>query len=75
MNVNLELLKTFEESLYNGNPQKEIVDINILGYGELSVVFEILNDINGNAYKRLTIFDEEDQIKNHIFLSLAQGRR
>lgn len=66
MNNQLSILKKFEDSLYSNTSKKERILINVLGYGEMSIVFEILNDVNNSAYKRLSIFDEENQVKRHI---------
>ncbi|MFX1410090.1 MAG: DUF6206 family protein [Promethearchaeota archaeon] len=66
MNVTLNLLKRFEDSLYKNSPRREKFFVKILGYGEMSIVFEILNDGNDNAYKRLSIFEEESQIARQI---------
>ncbi|MFX1345555.1 MAG: DUF6206 family protein [Promethearchaeota archaeon] len=60
------LLKRFEDSLYSNTLKKDKVFINILGYGEMSIVFEIINDVNNNAYKRLSIFEDETQVIRHI---------
>ncbi|MFX1322193.1 MAG: DUF6206 family protein [Promethearchaeota archaeon] len=66
MNAHLNLLKKLEDSFCSNNPRREKVLIKILGYGEMSVVFEILDNFNGYAYKRLAIFDEESQIERQI---------
>ncbi|MFX0028781.1 MAG: DUF6206 family protein [Promethearchaeota archaeon] len=66
MNTDLTLLKKFEDSLDTNTLSKDRVFIHILGYGEMSIVFEILDGINNNAYKRLSIFEEENQVLRHI---------
>ncbi|MFX0016173.1 MAG: DUF6206 family protein [Promethearchaeota archaeon] len=66
MNINWELLNEFENSIDTIHPEKGKVPINILGYGEISIVFEIVNDEQQIAYKRLPIFDTELQVNRHI---------
>lgn len=66
MKTNLNLLKKLEDSFYRNDSSDERVFIRILGYGEMSIVFEIVNDVNNNAYKRLSIFEEESQIIRQI---------
>ncbi|MFX1307748.1 MAG: DUF6206 family protein [Promethearchaeota archaeon] len=48
-----------------GNPERGIVPIKILGYGEITLVFEIVNDNYKYAYKRLPIFETHEQAKKH----------
>ena len=38
-----------------------------MGFGEISLVFEILDDPLHLAYKRIPIFDTEKQVKRHIW--------
>ncbi|TFH26789.1 MAG: hypothetical protein E4G98_06720, partial [Promethearchaeota archaeon] len=41
--------------------------IKLLGFGEISIVFEILsNDLQGLAFKRLPLFINEAQVERHI---------
>ena len=65
MNTALNLLKKFEDSLYTNSLSKDKIFIRILGYGEMSIVFEILNDDTDSAYKRLSIFVGENQVIRH----------
>ncbi|MFX0138717.1 MAG: DUF6206 family protein [Candidatus Hodarchaeota archaeon] len=67
MKVNIELLKALERSIDTINPEKGKIPIKILGYGEISLVFEILDDPDQIAYKRIPIFDNEKQVKRHIW--------
>jgi len=67
MKVNIELLKELERSIDTFNPEKGKIPIKILGYGEISLVFEILDDPQHLAYKRIPIFDNEKQVKRHIW--------
>ena len=67
MKINIELLKQLERSIDTYHPEKGKIPIKILGFGEISLVFEILNDPNHLAYKRIPIFDTEKQVKRQIW--------
>jgi len=67
LKINLDLLKKLERSINTINPEKGKVPIRILGFGEISLVFELLEDPNHLAYKRIPIFDNELQVKRHIW--------
>jgi hypothetical protein len=67
MKIDIELLKEFEKTLDTVNPERGKIPIKILGFGEISLVFEILNDPAHLAYKRIPIFDNEKQVKRHIW--------
>ncbi|TFG07998.1 MAG: hypothetical protein EU539_03525 [Promethearchaeota archaeon] len=66
MNVDIELLKNFEDTIDTVHPEKGGVPIKILGYGEISLVFEIIGDPENLAYKRIPIFDNEEQVEKFI---------
>jgi len=66
MNIDIDLLKKFEKSIDTVNPEKGEIPIKILGYGEISLVFEIIGDPNQLAYKRIPIFDNEEQVQRFI---------
>lgn len=67
MNIDISLLKKLEKTINTLNPEKGIIPIKILGFGEISLVFEIQNDPKNIAYKRIPIFDNEQQVKRHIW--------
>jgi hypothetical protein len=67
MKIDLELLKELERTINTIHPEKGKIPIKILGFGEISLVFEILDDPENLAYKRIPIFDSEDQVKRHIW--------
>ena len=67
MKIDIEVLKKLEKSIDTSDPEKGEVPIKILGYGEISLVFELLNDPENIAYKRIPIFDNEKQVKRHIW--------
>ncbi|MFX1250905.1 MAG: DUF6206 family protein [Promethearchaeota archaeon] len=65
MKINVELLRKLEDTIDTVHPERGEVPIKILGYGEISLVFELLED-ESIAYKRLPIFDTETQVKRHV---------
>jgi hypothetical protein len=67
MKINTELLRELEKNIDTANPEKGKVPIKILGFGEISLVFELINEPGNVAYKRIPIFDTEDQVKRHIW--------
>ncbi len=67
MKIDIEILKKLERSIDIYNPEEGEVPINILGYGEISLVFELLNNPEQIAYKRIPIFDNETQVERHIW--------
>ncbi len=67
MKVNIELLKEFEKTLDTIHPEKGKIPIKILGFGEISLVFEIIDDPERLAYKRIPIFDNEKQVIRHLW--------
>jgi len=67
LKIDIEILKKLEKSIDTFNPEKGEVPIKILGYGEISLVFELLNNPEQIAYKRIPIFDNETQVERHIW--------
>lgn len=74
MEIDLNLLKELEKSIDTSNPEAADVPIKILGYGEISLVFEIIGDPQELAYKRIPIFDNEKQVKRHIWAYNAYNK-
>lgn len=74
MKVNIELLKELERSIDTINPERGKIPIKILGYGELSLVFEIVNDPQHYAYKRSPIFENEKQARKHEYIFREYNR-
>ena len=67
MKINLELLKELEKNIDTSQPERGKIPIKILGFGEISLVFELVNNPDNLAYKRIPIFDTEEQVKRHIW--------
>ena len=67
LKIDIEVLKKLERSIDIYNPENGEVPIKVLGFGEISLVFELLSDVEPIAYKRIPIFDNEKQVKRHIW--------
>ncbi|MFX1497129.1 MAG: DUF6206 family protein [Promethearchaeota archaeon] len=67
MKIDINLLKNLEKFIDTVHPERGRVPIKILGFGEISLVFEILDDPMHLAYKRIPIFDNKEQVKRHIW--------
>lgn len=67
MKIDVELLKEFEKTIDTIHPEKGKIPIKILGFGEISLVFEIIGDPEKLAYKRIPIFENEKQVQRHIW--------
>jgi len=64
--VDRELLKAFEEALDPSKPEESFIPARVLGYGEISTVFEIIQESQrGIAYKRMPLFDNEEQVERY----------
>ncbi|MHA1945291.1 MAG: DUF6206 family protein [Candidatus Hodarchaeales archaeon] len=66
MKIDTTLLRQFESNFDSLNPEKGSIPVNILGYGEISLVFELKGSKEPIAYKRLPIFESEKQVERHI---------
>lgn len=66
MKINKDLLKELEYHIDTIHPERGKIPIKILGFGEISLVFELLDDKQNIAYKRLPIFDSEKQVRRHV---------
>jgi hypothetical protein len=66
MQVNLDLLQEFERGLDPQRPERSKIPARILGYGEISTVFEIhVEEFRGLAFKRLPIFYTQDEVARY----------
>lgn len=62
LTADLELLKRFERHLDPQHPERGPVPAHVLGYGEISTVFELGED-GDLAYKRMPIFRSQDELR------------
>ena len=66
LNIDIDLLKEFEESLDPATPEGSPIAARVLGYGEISTVFEILDDSQKSiAFKRMPLFDTMEQVSQY----------
>lgn len=66
MDIDKALIEAFERTINTAHPENSKVPIKVLGYGEISIVFEITGDKHPLAYKRLPIFENEAQVTRHV---------
>jgi hypothetical protein len=74
MKINVDIIKELEDTIDTIHPERGKIPITILGYGEISLVFELVDDPQNIAYKRLPIFDNENQVKRHIKAYIEYNR-
>jgi len=69
LKIDIEALKKLERSrsIDTYDPENGEVPIKVLGFGEISLVFELLDDEEPIAYKRIPVFDNEKQVARHIW--------
>ena len=66
MQVDVELLKEFERGLDPAHPEQSKIPARVLGYGEISTIFEIQSDsVKNLACKRLPIFQTRDEVERY----------
>jgi hypothetical protein len=66
MQVDIELLKEFESGLDPEHPEKSRIPAQVLGYGEISTIFEIDDPSTRNlACKRMAIFNTQDEVSHY----------
>lgn len=71
-----DLLLEFERGLDSLHPERSAVPCRILGYGEISTVFEIDVDGLGDlAFKRMCIFETPEEAQAYASIYLEYNRR
>jgi hypothetical protein len=64
--VNLDLLREFERGLDPQQPERSQIPARVLGYGEISTVFEIQAEgMRGLAFKRLPLFYNMEEVEKY----------
>jgi hypothetical protein len=62
----LDLLQEFERGLDPQHPEGSKIPARVLGYGEISTVFEIqVEALRGLAFKRLPLFNDEGEVERY----------
>ena len=64
MQINIDLLKEFERGLDPSRPEESKIPAKVLGYGEISTVFEIKQE-KDLAYKRMPIFKYQKELDHY----------
>lgn len=66
IDTDIELLKEFERGLDPEHPERSKIPAKVLGYGEISTIFEIDSSATRNlACKRMPIFQTEEEIAHY----------
>ena len=66
LDIDLDLLQEFEKHLDPRNPDHGKIPAKVLGYGEISTVFEIGDERQRDlAYKRMPIFENDDELNHY----------
>ncbi|MFW9805524.1 MAG: DUF6206 family protein [Candidatus Thorarchaeota archaeon] len=66
MEIDTDLLMRFEEGLNPAKPEESPIPAHVLGYGEISTVFEILHEGQSDiAFKRMPLFDTMEQVERY----------
>jgi len=66
LKIDTDLLKEFEEGLDPVKPEESKIPARVLGYGEISTVFEILHEEQSDiAFKRMPLFDNMEQVERY----------
>jgi hypothetical protein len=74
--LNVELLKEFEEKLNPAKPEESIIPAKVLGYGEISTVFEIEGISKEEvAFKRMPLFENTAQVESYVELYFQYNKR
>jgi len=70
-----DLLQEFERGLDLLNPQASRIPCRVLGYGEISTVFEIQQQgLDGLAFKRMGCFETLDELQPYVDTYLTYNR-
>lgn len=70
------LLREFEHGLDPLNPGKSKIPCHVLGYGEISTVFEILADgLRDLAFKRMCIFQTLEELQTYLATYVEYNHR
>ena len=66
MNIDRALLEEFERHLDTRRPEESEIPARVLGYGEISTVFEIgTYEQKDIAYKRMPIFENAEELTRY----------
>ncbi|MEA3487011.1 MAG: DUF6206 family protein, partial [Thermodesulfobacteriota bacterium] len=73
--INIQLLNDFEKGLDPQYPERSKIPATIIGYGEMSTIFEInLPSLDNYAFKRMPIFRSTEEIDHYEILYREYNR-
>jgi len=65
--IDFDLLQAFETNLDPQCPESCQVPCHVMGYGEISTVFELKSEhMAGLAFKRMSIFESQEELDNYV---------
>ncbi|MHB8896562.1 MAG: DUF6206 family protein [Candidatus Geothermincolia bacterium] len=75
LEIDLDLLREFELNLDPRHPDRSEIPARVLGYGEISTVFEIGSGSQVNiAYKRMPVFEKESELEAYRWIFREYNR-
>lgn len=73
--IDIQLLNDFEKGLDPRHPERSKIPARIIGYGEMSTIFEInLRSLDNYAFKRMPIFRSTEEIDYYEILYREYNR-
>ncbi len=73
--VDMDILHAFEQGLDTLEPQNSAIPCRILGFGEISTVFEIqVEACRGFAFKRMSVFETQAELDQYLVNYLEYNR-
>lgn len=73
--IDFDQLVEFERGLDSIHPERSRVPCRVLGYGEISTVFEIhIDTMEGLAFKRISIFETTNELSEYLVTYLEYNR-
>ncbi len=73
--LDFELLHEFEQGLDPLDPENSAIPCRILGFGEISTVFEIqIEACRGYAFKRMSVFETQSELDQYLENYLEYNR-
>ena len=65
--IDFDLLAEFEQDLDPQSPENCRISCHVLGYGEISTVFELKDDsMESLAFKRMSIFENQEELDKYF---------
>ncbi|MCX7839250.1 MAG: DUF6206 family protein [Anaerolineae bacterium] len=75
MNIDRDLLQKFERGLDPQHPERSAIPARIIGYGEITTVFEIdAEGVRDLAFKRLPLFNTDAEVERYTAVFVEYNR-